>query len=83
MVGAVTDLPGLGGGDQVIEVLERLQAELLSGAEWENDDLGRFLEGFGALLGSIENAYINAGSPAPDDPWVLVAAALLGARFYE
>ncbi len=75
--------PGLQGRDQVVELVEQLQRELEAGQEWENDTLSRFLEGFGALLGSIENAYVNTGREVPDDPWVLVGEALKGARFYE
>jgi len=67
----------------VLEALEKLTRELRSGAEWENDTLERFLEGLHALLGSIENSYLNEGDDIPADPWVVMADALLGARFYE
>ncbi len=83
MVATVTHLPGLSGREQLLAAIEELQAELASGAVWENDTLARFLDGFGALLGSIENAYVNTGKPVPDDPWVILTDALKGARFYE
>lgn len=51
--------------------------------EWENDTIPRFLEAFSALLGSIENAYVNTGRVVPADPWELVAEAIRGARSYE
>ena len=54
-----------------------------AGQEWENDSLPGFLEAFGALLGSIDQAYLNTGRPVPEDPWVLLADALAGARHYE
>lgn len=69
--------------ERVLEVVDRLVEELESGERWENGTLPRFLESFGALLRSIENAYLNADQPVPDDPWVLVAVALEGARTYE
>lgn len=73
----------INGRDRVVEIIEQLQAEIEAGKSWENDTLPRFLDGFGALLGSIENAYVNTGREVPSDPWVLVADALLGARDYE
>jgi hypothetical protein len=83
VVAAVSEHPGLRGREQVLEVVERLQAELDAGAEWENNTLSRFLDGFGALLGSIENAYVNTDRPVPDDPWAILADVLQGARSYE
>ncbi len=73
----------MNGRDRVVEIVEQLQAELEAGETWENDTLTRFLDGFGALLGSIENTYVNTGREVPSDPWVLVGDALLGARNYE
>lgn len=83
MVAAVNRDESMYGRDRVVEIVEQLQAELEAGEAWENDTLARFLDGFGALLGSIENAYVNTGREVPSDPWVLVGQALLGARNYE
>lgn len=83
MVAAMSEDGTMNGRDRVVEIVEQLQAELEAGEEWENDTLARFLDGFGALLGSIENAYLNTGREIPADPWVLVGEALLGARNYE
>lgn len=71
------------GRDGLVEEVERLQSELAAGVQWENGTLSRFLEAFSASLGSIENDYLNTGRPVPEDPWVLVAAALASARYYE
>ncbi|MBM0125347.1 DUF7660 family protein [Pimelobacter simplex] len=79
----MTDYTALRGRDEVLAVLDALQAELASGPDWENVTLDRFLDAFNALLGSIENAYINTGRPVPDSPWTLIAEALRGAPFYE
>lgn len=79
----MTDYDALHGRDEVLEVLDALQTELASGPDWENRTLDRYLDAFNALLGSIENAYINTGRPVPTSPWTLVAEALKGARFYE
>jgi hypothetical protein len=70
---------------KVLGAVEELLAELKSGAsaEWENDTLDSFLEAFGALLDAMENAYHNEKLPMETDPWVVVAEALRGARYYE
>lgn len=74
----------LAGRDQVLEALDLVRADLARGADdWEHAGLDGFLDAFGALLGSIENVYVNNGEPLPDSPWVLVARALEGARYYE
>jgi len=50
---------------------------------WENTELPDFLEALCSLLMSIENSYANTGRPIPDDPWVVIADAIKGARYYE
>jgi len=85
MVLAVTNEQVLSGREEVEDALLGLLQELRDGAgeDWENPTLERYLEAFGALLGGIENVYINTGKPLPESPWTLVARALLGARYYE
>jgi hypothetical protein len=77
--------PSLAGRSAVIDVVEGLRRELEIGAhqEWENDTLERFLDAFGELLGVIETSYVTGDREVPADPWVLVADALRGARYYE
>jgi hypothetical protein len=82
-VAAMSELSGMHGRDQLLEALAEIRAELDTGAEWENDTLPRFLEAFAALLGSIENAYLNTGRPVPTDPWELMVTAIRGASSYE
>ena len=79
----MSDLAGLVGRDAVVNIVCELCTELDGGIQWENDSLPAYLEAFGALLGSIENAYINSGQPVPEDPWELIGRALKGARDYE
>jgi hypothetical protein len=83
MVGTVSDYPALLGRNKVIEVLGRLVVELADGTKWENDRLDLFLQALSALIEDIDGAYDNAKTPAPSDPWEVVAQALLGARYYE
>jgi hypothetical protein len=83
VVAGVNEHPALSGRDQVLEALDELQSELAAGDTWENDTLPRFLDALAALLGSIENDYVNTGRPIPADPWELMAAAVRGARAYE
>jgi hypothetical protein len=73
----------LDGRGIVLDTLDELGRELASNEDWENDTLPRYIEALGALLGSIENHYSNTGQALPEDPWVLMAHALRGARFYE
>jgi hypothetical protein len=67
----------------VLAALEELTVELTEGCDWENDSLKSYLESLAALLGSIENHYGNVGQPVPNDPWVVIADAIRGARYYE
>jgi hypothetical protein len=71
------------GKELVVQLLESLSNEASPDSDWENKTLPDYLEALGALLGSIENSYINDGVPVPNDPWALMAAALRGARYYE
>lgn len=80
---AVTTRDPLAGRNATISVVDQLLAELRSDNDWENPTLDRYLEAFGALLGSIENHYMNTGQQMPDDPWAIVAEVLRGARYYE
>ena len=73
----------LDGREEVLQAIADLLSELEEGVRWENDTLEAFIESFGALLGSIENAYANTGQPIPNSPWPLVARAIRGAREYE
>lgn len=50
---------------------------------WENTELPDYLEALCVLLMSIENSYANTGRPIPEDPWIVIADAIKGARYYE
>lgn len=68
-------------------VLDDLQGEGGT-ADWANppdnpQDLAMFLESFAALLYSIEFTYENSGESVPEDPWVILARVMAGARYYE
>ena len=74
----------LNGRDELIAAIDELRAELAAGADgWENNSLDRYLEALGALLGSIENAYLNEGQAVPQNAWSVMAEVVRGARFYE
>ncbi|WP_051275978.1 hypothetical protein [Marmoricola sp. URHB0036] len=79
----MSEYEALAGRGELLKALEELQGELQDGAAWENNTLERFLDGFSALLGSIENAYANTGQTLPVDPWLIVAEVFRGARDYE
>jgi hypothetical protein len=83
MVATVSEYPALQGRRTLLDALDELHSELQSGATWENDTLPRFLEAFSALLGSVENAYVNTGREVPTNPWEVAAEVIRGARSYE
>lgn len=74
---------GTAGRDVVIATIEAMLTEFRGANDWENSTLDRYLEAFAALLGSIDNHYVNTGQPVPQDPWVIVAEVFRGARYYE
>lgn len=57
----MSDANALEGRQEVLVAVEALQAEFAAGARKENGTLERFLDSFGALLGSIEAPYANTG----------------------
>lgn len=74
------------GRDDLLDAVQELLNEIDGGPvprDWENATLEQFLDAFAALLGSIENHYVNTGSPIPDNPWVIVAEVMRGTRYYE
>lgn len=50
---------------------------------WENVEVPDYLAALCLLLTQIERAHANNGQPIPEDPWVVIADAMKGARFYE
>ena len=83
MVVADMTASGTAGRDVALAAIQELLDEVGAQDDWENDTLARYLEALHALLGSIENAYTNIGRSVPDNPWQVMADALLGARYYE
>jgi hypothetical protein len=68
----------------VTAALWDLVADFESRSEtWENTTVPDYLEALCALLMSIEHSYANNGRDLPTDPWIVMADALKGARFYE
>jgi hypothetical protein len=50
---------------------------------WENTTVPDYLYALCLLLTRIEHAYANNDKAIPADPWVVIADALKGARYYE
>jgi hypothetical protein len=73
------------GRDEVLRAVEEIRGELASGAssKWENQTLDDFLESFSGMLEDMEHVYENERVPPEPDPWVVLARALRGARYYE
>ena len=52
--------------------------------EWENRDLGSFLEALAAWVEDMDGFYQNAGEAVPGQPtWKTLGQMLLAARVYE
>jgi hypothetical protein len=52
--------------------------------EWENDDLGSFLEALGAWVEDMNGFYQAKGGAIPLQPsWKMLAQILLAAKVYE
>lgn len=50
---------------------------------WEHETIPQYLEAMCELLMSIEHSYANNDTSLPEDPWVVMADVIRGARYYE
>jgi hypothetical protein len=56
----------------------------LAAGEWENKDLGSYLEGLAGFVGDLEGWFKNKNQKPPAQPdWKLLAEILLAATMYE
>jgi hypothetical protein len=56
----------------------------VNGLDWENNDLGSFLEAMSGWGRDMDGFYANMGEdPAQISPWQMVADLLIAARVYE
>lgn len=70
--------------EDLAEFVNQLHAELLGAAEWENDDLPRFLAALSAWIKDSPGAFRNKGEPVPEHgSWSFFAHALRAATIYE
>ena len=71
--------------DDLARFVADLRTDLLANPEdWENAELGLFLEAMAAWIEAMEGFYRNAGRSFPDPPfWKTFAEILLAARIYE
>jgi len=52
--------------------------------EWENDNIGRYLEALAAWTHDMDGLYHNTGETPPTDVnWKFIAQLLLAAKIYE
>ena len=52
--------------------------------EWENADLGRYLDALARWVGAMDQLYRNLGEPLPHEPgWNTLGQMLYAARIYE
>lgn len=70
---------------QFVEFADELVQDFATNrAEWENPDLGRFLESLAAWATSMDAVYRNAGEALEkQSPWQLMTDLLLAGRGYE
>lgn len=71
--------------DDFIVFLDSLRSSLRANPhEWENSDLGSFLEAMKAWTTDMDGYYANRGLTPPSEPgWQTFADILKGARVYE
>jgi hypothetical protein len=52
--------------------------------EWENIDLGSYLDALAAWIEDMDGYYQNRGEPVPEQPnWMVLGHILLAAKVYE
>ena len=71
--------------EDLVNFLEALLVDLKENpSDWENDTLGRFLNGMWGWLQAMNGWCKNNNIPVPDQPsWWLVGQMLLSAKYYE
>jgi hypothetical protein len=71
--------------EELAVFIRGLRADLAEHAEqWENPDLGRYLEALAAVVEDLDGGYVNRGEAVPTEPsWGLVAELLDTAKIYE
>ena len=70
--------------EDLVQFVTSLRNELVSGSEWENDTLDRYLEALAGFTQDLHGAYENQGEQVPEQPtWSTVARMLLAATAYE
>jgi hypothetical protein len=69
----------------LVQFIQSLANDVTSHPEqWENRDLGAYLEAMAGWLEDMDGYYINKKLPVPDVPsWSLIADILLAAKVYE
>lgn len=71
--------------NDLAEFIRELRVSLSDApSEWENHDLGSYLEAMAAWLDDMDGYYKNRGEPVPAQPdWKVLAQILAAARVYE
>lgn len=71
--------------ETLIDFLEAFQLDYDSNRDdWENVDLGFFLEAMKAWVQDMDGYYENTGREMPSAPsWQMIGDILMGARIYE
>jgi hypothetical protein len=81
----VLEVESLRSRADVVAFVRHLQRDLEEHHdEWENDDLGRYLEALAAWVEDMDGFYENVGEPLPDRPdWRMLGRILMAAKSYE
>ncbi len=71
--------------DDFVRFLKCLKKDYLENMEnWENKDVGAFLEAMASWVEDMDGFYINQGLPVPKSPdWQVFADILMGGKLYE
>lgn len=81
----LNDLLPVGSRDGLAKLASALAQDLKDNPdEWENGDLGSFLEAIAAWVEDMDGYHENTNQPLPADAsWGVFAAILMAARVYE
>jgi hypothetical protein len=78
-------IKGIKTRDDLVNFIKALKDDYdKEGSDWENRDLGRFLEALAAWTNSMDGYYKNHGMPIPETPsWKTIADMLIAATMQE
>ena len=70
--------------EDLARFVDEMRRSLQDGQQWENRDLGSFLDAMAAWITDMDGYFENIGEPCPERPtWQTFAQILAAATIYE